>query len=95
MLHQRLLWGQWCSAVRQFVECAGPSLRQSRECALKRCIPQLEALLLLQEPAALTARSEQEHGPSINGQCFIALAGPGSGLFLSPTAISSINPVQH
>lgn len=52
------------------------------EHTLKRCILQLEALLLLQETAAQAGRSSQECGQSLNG--FIALVGSYSGLFLSP-----------
>lgn len=68
-----------------FVVSAGPSLQlclRNCEHMLKRCILQLEPLLLLQEGAAQAGRSSQECGQSLSG--FIALVGSYSGLFLSP-----------
>lgn len=64
--------------VRMVVSSAGPSLQvgsRHRERALKRCLLQPEALLLLQEAAAWATGSKQERGQSVNGERFIALVG--------------------
>ncbi|KAJ7398052.1 hypothetical protein BTVI_129823 [Pitangus sulphuratus] len=49
---------------------------------LKRCFLQLDALLLLQEPAAQAPRSWQECGQSANGESFTATVWSESELLV-------------